>query len=143
MNKKYDISIKEAIEILGLSDTSIRRLIKSGRLSKRYEKAKRGKIIKLSLDEITKLKEERDKLSPKVPKEDKETVGLGAYNELEKRYIELQKMYNELQQRHEVVVYKLGASETRTKELEREAESLRKTKKGIWDRIKDWWRSGK
>lgn len=125
MNKEYDLTIQEASERLGVSESTIRRLIKRGQLTKEYEKAKRGKRLKLSSAEIDQMLSHRDRVSKR-----EDLISYDAYQELRREH-------EELKIRYEAVVYRLGAVEARYKELEIEAGSLR-SRKGLWERIKDW-----
>lgn len=124
MNKVYDVTIRDASEQLGCSISTVRRLIKRGQLSKRYEKGKRGNIIRLSSAEVDQLKDgRRDNVSKRAVKRGNQMVSLEVYNSLQKRL-------DGLLQKYEVVVYKLGASESRNRELE--------ARSSWWDRFKGW-----
>jgi len=131
MDKVYDLTIGQASEQLGVSESTIRRLIKKGQLTKEYEKAKRGKKLRLSSAEIEQLISNRDRVLKR-----ENLINYEVYEELRREH-------EELKARYDAVVYRLGAVETRYKELEAEAESLReRAKKGFWDKIKEWWRGG-
>jgi hypothetical protein len=129
MVKKYDLTIKDVSAILSISISTVRRLIKRGQLSKRYERTNRGRVIMLMTSEVNQLKAERDKKT----KTTEQMISIDRYLELEHRYIELQK-------RHEALSYQFGAIETRYRELETEAQSLKEQRaNSLWSRIKGWW----
>jgi len=131
MKMKYDLNIKEASKRLGVSVSTVRRLIKSGQLSKKYVKARRGRQIRVSTDEVDQILNQREQVSDRADE-------LTKYKLV---YEESQRQYDELLQRYETVVYRLGATESRLKELE--AESLRiQAKKGIFERIKNFFKLG-
>jgi len=148
MDKIYDLTIREASERLEVSETTIRRMIKRGQLTRIYGKGERGRILKFSSEEVDQLIKQGERLATLPMQLDNlqltelaKLIDHGKADAYKEELDELKLKYDELLQRHEVVVYKLGASENRTKELEVEAESLRmQAKKGIWNRIKDWWR---
>jgi len=129
MAKDYNITIREASEILGVSITTIRRYIRSGQLSKVYVQGKYGNTIMLCKEELDQLTKGRGQGS--LTTEQMIKVG---------RYEELKTQYEALKREHEALLFRLGAIETKYKELESEASSLRDQKpKSLWTRIREWW----
>ena len=57
MEKKYEVPLREAVEILGKKPATVRAYVRSGRLSKQYVDGFNGQEMRLNKEELLELKE--------------------------------------------------------------------------------------
>lgn len=125
MDKDYDLTILEASLRLGVSMSTIRRMIKRGQLTRIYDQGKRGKIIKLSSEEVDQLVIQRGRVATLPNHLSAQLIKAGKYEAIKREL-------DELKTKYEALLFRYGASESRNRELE--------ARSSWWDRFKGWLR---